>query len=46
MRARHGVIALFVLVVATACATSTPPSTRVTDIRTLAGQYSGSLSLP
>jgi len=42
MRARHGAIALLLLVV-TACATSTPPSTRVTDIRTLAGQYSGSL---
>ena len=45
MRARHGAIALLLLVVA-ACATSTPPSTRVTDIRTLAGQHSGSLSLP
>ena len=42
MRARHGAIALLLLVV-TACATSTPPSVRVTDIRTLAGQYSGSL---
>ena len=42
MRARHGAIALLLLVVA-ACATSTPPSVRVTDIRTLAGQYSGSL---
>jgi hypothetical protein len=42
MRVRHGAIALLLLVV-TACATSTPPSTRVTDIRTLAGQYSGSL---
>ena len=42
MRVRHGAIALLLLVVA-ACATSTPPSTRVTDIRTLAGQYSGSL---
>jgi hypothetical protein len=42
MRVRHGAIALLLLVV-TACATSTPPSTRVTDIRTLAGRYSGSL---
>jgi hypothetical protein len=42
VRARHGAIALLLLVV-TACATSTPPSVRVTDIRTLAGQYSGSL---
>jgi hypothetical protein len=42
MRARRGAIALLLLVV-TACATSTPPSVRVTDIRTLAGQYSGSL---
>ena len=42
MRPRHGAIALLLLMVA-ACATSTPPSTRVTDIRTLAGQYSGSL---
>lgn len=42
MRARHGAIALLLLVV-TACATSTPPSVRVTDIRTLAGHYSGSL---
>jgi hypothetical protein len=42
VRARHGAIALLLLVVA-ACATSTPPSVRVTDIRTLAGQYSGSL---
>ena len=42
MRARRGAIALLLLVVA-ACATSTPPSTRVTDIRTLAGHYSGSL---
>lgn len=31
------------LLLVAACATSTPPSTRVTDIRTLAGQYSGSL---
>jgi hypothetical protein len=42
MRARHAAIGLLLLVV-TACATSTPPSTRVMDIRTLAGQYSGSL---
>jgi hypothetical protein len=42
MSARHGAIALLLLVV-TACATSTPPSVRVTDIRTLAGHYSGSL---
>jgi hypothetical protein len=42
MRARRGAIALLLLVVS-ACATSTPPSVRVTDIRTLAGQYSGSL---
>ena len=42
MRALHGAIALLLLLV-TACATSTPPSTRVTDIRTLAGHYSGSL---
>jgi hypothetical protein len=42
MRARHGAVALLLLVV-TACATSTPPSVRVTEIRTLAGQYSGSL---
>ena len=42
MRAGRGAIALLLLVV-TACATSTPPSARVTDIRTLAGQYSGNL---
>jgi hypothetical protein len=42
LRARRGAIALLLLVVS-ACATSTPPSVRVTDIRTLAGQYSGSL---
>ena len=42
MRARHGAIALLLLAVA-ACATSTPPPTRVTDIRMLAGHYSGSL---
>jgi hypothetical protein len=40
-RVRHAAIALWLLVVA-ACPTSTPPSVRVTDIRTLAGQYSGS----
>ena len=43
MRARHGAIGLLLMLVVTACATSTPPSVRVTDIRTLAGQYSGSL---
>ena len=42
MRVRRGAIALLLLV-ASACATSTPPSVRVTDIRTLAGHYSGSL---
>jgi hypothetical protein len=31
------------LLVVAACATSTPPSVRVTDVRTLAGQYAGSL---
>jgi hypothetical protein len=42
MRIRHGAVALLLLTVV-GCATSTPPSVRVTDIRTLAGQYSGSL---
>ena len=42
MNARRGAIAFLVLLVA-ACATSTPPATRVTDIRTLAGEYSGTL---
>ena len=42
MSVRRGAMALLLLMV-TACATSTPPATRVTDIRTLAGSYSGSL---
>ena len=40
MSLRRGAIALLLLAVA-GCATTPPPSVRVTDIRTLAGSYSG-----
>ena len=40
MQARRVPIALLALVLA-ACATALPPSVKVTDIRTLAGTYSG-----